>query len=85
MRSQGGYAWCDECNSLFSSKPSDKAGTITHPTFADVESPVLIERFRKCSSAGKTFAHPLMEEVTEGINAQENRSRSDGDYGPPRA
>jgi hypothetical protein len=67
MRSQGGYAWCDHCERLFASSPSDKPGTIRHPTTDDWPGlPLeLSVKINTCPNAGKLFRHPVMEEVSE--------------------
>jgi hypothetical protein len=65
MRSCGTYAWCDECQTLFASGPNDERGSITHPTwnqYPDMH-PISVELYRACPNAGRTFKHPVMEEV----------------------
>ena len=65
MRTCGGYAYCDVCRRTFCSTPTDKPGQITHPRpdeYPDMH-PVSFDLYSKCPDAGKTFAHPAMEEV----------------------
>ena len=61
----GGYAFCDECKRTFVSNQRDPPGVIRHPAATDY--PELNAGsawlYEKCSSAGKYFRNPVMEEV----------------------
>lgn len=65
MRSHGGYGWCEFCKVTLCSQSTDKPGQITHPTADQYPDTVseLVERYRQCPNAGKTFMHPEMQEV----------------------
>ena len=65
MRTCGGYAYCDVCRRTFCSTPTDKPGQVTHPRpdeYPDMP-PDAVDLYSKCPDAGKTFAHPAMEEA----------------------